>query len=513
MPDIKPELQKRFAAICKLIKAVGGDAPLRVAAHLRAHTGGKVYALGTYHGHTGYSDESKLETYATIIHSMAERDGDTVKPRRTIDPSKLLGQDTIGQGAKKAEVEINEHGDAVIAAYNKTVPRPHRIDPLAGAKEPVAQESYSPATPAPTHDVISVRHSQPTIPSDEGQEAKELAQAIQRIMHGRQQQPAALDEGRVRTIAKEVALTEVNSLDIEDTIKKAMGNGAFPVDRVKAIVDEAMANHVQRIEIVRQDGTVKPVEGRHHYKTGLLLACLSQRLNALLVGPAGGGKTTAALKASEALDLKFGAISVGPMTSKADLFGYKDATGNYHSTQTVDLATNGGVMLWDELDAGNGGVITYGNMLLANGHFATPQGMVPKHKDFVFIGGANTYGNGADRVYVGRNQLDGATLDRFVVIDWDYDEGLEGSLVGVSVKSPAFKLDEGGVMDPGDWIERVRKVREAAGKLKLRFVVSPRATVHGCKLFAAGVGRTHVENMVLWKGVDAATRQKVEADL
>jgi hypothetical protein len=168
-------------------------------------------------------------------------------------------------------------------------------------------------------------------------------------------------------------------------------------------------------------------------------------------------------------------------------------------------------MMVDEFDAGNAGATTYGNMIWANDFFATPEGMRQRHKDFCVIAGMNTYGMGANRVYVGRNQLDGATLDRFVVIDWDYDEGLEGSIVGVARKSPVFDMALGGTLEPSVWMNHVGRVRKACEKLAIRHVISPRATIHGTKLFAAGVGLTHVENMVLWKGLDAATVDKIKA--
>ena len=41
---------------------------------------------------------------------------------------------------------------------------------------------------------------------------------------------------------------------------------------------------------------------------------------------------------------------------------------------------------------------------------------------------ANTFGTGADPIYAGRNQLDGATLDRFVVIEMTYDAALEDDM-------------------------------------------------------------------------------------
>ena len=55
-----------------------------------------------------------------------------------------------------------------------------------------------------------------------------------------------------------------------------------------------------------------------------------------------------------------------------------------------------------------------------------------RHEKFKFAGCANTYCDGADFSYSGRNQLDRATLDRFgdVVIEVDYDKALERALVG-----------------------------------------------------------------------------------
>ena len=56
--------------------------------------------------------------------------------------------------------------------------------------------------------------------------------------------------------------------------------------------------------------------------------------------------------------------------------------------------------------------------------------LIASHKDFVCIGAANTVGTGADRMYSGRNKLDGSTLDRFMVgkVMVDYDRNVEEQL-------------------------------------------------------------------------------------
>jgi hypothetical protein len=231
-----------------------------------------------------------------------------------------------------------------------------------------------------------------------------------------------------------------------------------------------------------------------------------------LVGPAGTGKTTAAHSCAKLLGRRFEPTSFGPTTSKADLFGFVDANGVYRDSALVRAARDGGVFLGDELDAGHPGVVTGLNMVLANGVFGIPTGVLEKHAEFVPIFGMNTYGTGANRQYVGRNQLDAASLDRMAVIEWDLDCGLEAAMVGVNgVQSPAFDLGKHGTMTAPQWLARVWSVRKAIELLGVRHIVSPRCSQNGIKLFRAGVGKAHVQEMVLWKGMDAETRERVEA--
>jgi hypothetical protein len=155
--------------------------------------------------------------------------------------------------------------------------------------------------------------------------------------------------------------------------------------------------------------------------------------NILLVGPAGCGKSHAVQQVAQALELDYGFISLSAGISESHLIGRYIPSGEngrfeYQEAPFVTFYRDGGVFCLDELDAADENVLLVVNGGLANGHLRLPDGTaVARHPDFVCIGCANTFGNGADRQYVGRNQLDGATLDRFVSarLEFDYDLDLE----------------------------------------------------------------------------------------
>lgn len=255
----------------------------------------------------------------------------------------------------------------------------------------------------------------------------------------------------------------------------------------------------QRELVVRVEGSSLGVNvGRQHEAFETLLKAVSAGVPVWLTGPAGSGKTMGAEKASEGLGLAFSAVSIGPQTTQAHLFGYMDATGTYRGTQVRERFEHGGLLLIDEIDRGNPGVLTSLNALLANNVCAFPDGMIQRHPDFRIVAAANTIGMGADRQYVGALQLDASTLDRFVVIEWPYDAAFERDL--------AHGMGNG---TGSAWCDRIQTLRKAAENLKLRCIISPRATFNGIRLLAAGLDKATVENMTVWSSIDAASKTRI----
>jgi len=173
------------------------------------------------------------------------------------------------------------------------------------------------------------------------------------------------------------------------------------------------------------------------FKDALTLA--EARKNIMFVGPTGSGKTHLAGQIADALELKFRFISCSGGMSEGQLLGRLLPVGEggsfeYVQSDFVDCYENGGVFAFDEFDAADANVLLVVNAALANGRLALPnrtdKPVAEKHKDFICVACANTFGTGADRKYVGRSRLDEATIERFRIgtLFMDYDAELEKTL-------------------------------------------------------------------------------------
>jgi MoxR-like ATPase len=277
-------------------------------------------------------------------------------------------------------------------------------------------------------------------------------------------------------------------------VESASNVQAERVIEIEAKVDEAIKNQnsTRTLTIVVPE---KPVynAGVAHQEFETLVRLLSLKQNVYLAGPAGSGKTESAHKASDALGLAFYPTSVSQQTSKSDLFGYiNPGTGVLVRTPFRNAYENGGVFLLDEIDAGNPNVLVSINSAISNGGASFPDGYVKKHIDFRAVASANTWGYGADRQYVGRNQLDSATLDRFAKVSWDYDESFELAI------TPNVK-----------WTKHVQALRKSAFTLKERIVISPRASINGAVAIAGGFSWERAERLYIFEGVNPEVEAKI----
>lgn len=261
---------------------------------------------------------------------------------------------------------------------------------------------------------------------------------------------------------------------------------------IPALVQAELLKTVKVAEIKVGKAPAIKIDGASHIMLPTIVQALASSCNPFLVGPAGSGKTTLAEQCAKALGVKF--YCEARVTSEFKLMGYMDANGKFVETSFYKAYKGGGLFGFDEVDASDADAMTSFNSALSNGYCMFPNGeMVRRHKDFYAIAMGNTFGRGADRQYVGRNQLDAATLDRFQIFDIDYDEALEHALAGDM-----------------DWSTYVQRVRKSVLAQQIRHIVSPRASIIGARMLANGMDRKVVENATIWKGLAPDVRQRIE---
>ena len=305
----------------------------------------------------------------------------------------------------------------------------------------------------------------------------------------------------IEEIAKEVAKVVPAKPDT-DTAVQLTKLIASLIPRQQASVDEKTL-----IKLIKQHAT-QTLEVKHvdldesieikgaHSALKEIVTMLKVRRRVYLVGPAGSGKTTIAVQAAKALGLKF--YSTGAVMAPYELLGTLTAHGDYKETVLYNAYKHGGLWLGDEIDGYSPRALLAINQLLANDVFTFPNGeTVEKHADFVAMVAANTVGNGATRQYSGRVQLDGASLDRFVYQQVDYDEVLETRLACAEYTKFGGECED----TPVSWSFTVQKYRKAAYKIGSLHIISPRASIDGAALLAAGMDHNSVVDSVIFKGM------------
>lgn len=230
-----------------------------------------------------------------------------------------------------------------------------------------------------------------------------------------------------------------------------------------------------------------------------------------LVGPAGSFKTTNGRKAAQLLgypdDLIF-IQSVSQATTEGKLLGFIDAHGVVTSTMFRRAYTEGGFYMMDEIDNGSANALAVLNAAIDNGHCGFPDGMKERHPNFRFCAAGNTYGKGADRQYVGRNQLDAATLNRLVVVEWNYDIESEKAIA----RSIGDALGNGGAAL--QWTLYVQKVREAKDIVKALTIISPRQIFDAIPLIIRkGWTMDKCADLFIWAGMTADQKNAIKVQL
>lgn len=224
-----------------------------------------------------------------------------------------------------------------------------------------------------------------------------------------------------------------------------------------------------------------------HKQTPVIMQCVKNDIPVYLVGEAGTGKNFTLQAIAKELGLDF--YFTNSVQQEYKITGFIDAGGKYHETEFYKAFTNGGLFFLDEIDASIPEVLVLLNAAIANKYFEFPNGKVNAHSQFRVVAAGNTCGNGASELYTGRLTLDSATLDRFVVIEFDYDEAIELFLAEGNDKLVNF----------------VRGLRDFAKNNGLHMTFSYRCIINIVKLEKTGLELSAILQIAVFKGCDKDT--------
>ena len=188
----------------------------------------------------------------------------------------------------------------------------------------------------------------------------------------------------------------------------------------------------------------------------------------MMTGPAGTGKGFMARQVAKVLGAEF--YEVNAVSDKYGLTGFVDANSQYVSTPFYDACKavaegRKAVFLLDEMDCSDAEALKTFNEALEAKVFTFPNDERIDFKDLVIMSACNTFGTGADDLYLGE-RLDASTLNRFTPVMVDYNRKVEMALAG-------------GDEELVDFIDVFRSQVEKAG---LGFVVSYRNIKQICNV-------------------------------
>lgn len=275
----------------------------------------------------------------------------------------------------------------------------------------------------------------------------------------------------------------VDSIEKEyETAGKKVTNTAKGIaDSIKAEIIKKEIDEVVHKPVWKDSGEV------FHSKFGMIKTCVENKIPVYLAGPAGSGKNHTLEQIAKQMDLEF--YFTNSVQQEYKLTGFIDAGGKFHETEFYKAFKNGGLFFLDEMDASIPEVLVLLNAAIANGYFEFPNGKITAHEDFRVVAAGNTVGSGADENYTGRMVLDQATLDRFVIIEFGYDLGIEMALAK-------------GNTDLVTFIEDLRKQADEKG---VRATFSYRCISMVVKLEAAGMEVDEIIRIAVVKGMDKDT--------
>jgi len=247
-----------------------------------------------------------------------------------------------------------------------------------------------------------------------------------------------------KTIEKTERIIENQKEVIKDYAHQAYELADYIENTKTRVINEIVSEATKRFEIedirprvieIYQNGTLEKTLDKelYHQEFETIYKLIRLGLPVMLIGPTGSGKSVCAGQVAKALNMPM--YYTNNASEEYKLLGFTDAHGKYKETQFYKAFKDGGLFFLDEIDNSHPSALLSLNSAIGannngNIYMAFEDGKYTEaHPNFRIIAAANTWGNGANRMYCGRSELDSASLDRFIQIYFDYDPKIEKSII------------------------------------------------------------------------------------
>ena len=290
-----------------------------------------------------------------------------------------------------------------------------------------------------------------------------------------------LDEARVREIARDVV--DAGLLNITSIIESVVASKPKP-----------------NVVTINGMGSAQNVVTGAHKDFARFARCVAGAGNVALTGPAGCGKSLLVEQFAESLGRKF--LNIGCSAGVSEqAFGVRllpGAGGNFlpYDSAFVQAVISGSVICLDEFDAMDQNVALILNQVTSGkGFYCEARGVghegaafderiwVAKHPDTIFVACMNTFGTGASMRYQGRNALDGASMNRWLMLELGYDEAIDRRYI-----------TDAATQNIVEWVLTVRRLVAAKD---MERIISHRDTVRAVGLIGQGFTQTEVKQFIL----------------
>lgn len=288
---------------------------------------------------------------------------------------------------------------------------------------------------------------------------------------------------------------QLNEERVNEIVEERLGSyqGALDEGRVRELIAAELKAYPP-VRVALPSGV--EIDTTHQHKHFADLATLvGRKRHVWLVGPAGTGKSEAALSLASKMNVRRALVPMHEDVTPSRLLGYRSPiNGEWVKGELEDVLTEGGVAILDEVDRARPGVPVALNAVLAQRKVTLKGETRDIHPDARFICASNTlFGGSAE--YAAARQQDGAFKDRFYLLDWPADTDLELRLAGEDQKQ---------------WVEFCWRLRELVNELGITSGrVSPRTMINGAQDLRDGLPRPKVENWLIWSKLTPSDARKL----